>query len=177
MSNKKDIREYIHYYVGCEIQGDSGQVTLSKILGIDHKGNVICSDHQYKTPHSDKTFTRPILHRLPNMVKPLLYRLEDITEEHKKELWQLVFKRTFPETGQILWYAEKSLTADPRWVLMSGVERLGIEIGGDVWADSDLSKWKFNPHLVTHYLLSKGYWLFGSDWFDEGLIIDKKTLK
>lgn len=28
-----------------------------------------------------------------------------------------------------------------------------------------------------HYLISKGYWLFGNDWFDEGLIIDKKTLQ
>lgn len=28
-----------------------------------------------------------------------------------------------------------------------------------------------------HYLLSRGFWLFGDDWFDEGLIIDKETLK
>lgn len=28
-----------------------------------------------------------------------------------------------------------------------------------------------------HWLIKKGFWLFGDDWFDEGLIIDKATLK
>ena len=43
---------------------------------------------------------------------------------------------------------------------MSGVERLGIEINGDVWADSDLQKWKFNPNLICKYFISKGFDVF-----------------
>ena len=93
--------------------------------------------------------------------KPLLLSLEDMTEEDMKEVFKLIFKRDFPESGNIQFRPDTSLTSDPRWILWSGVDRVGIEISGDVWADCDLSKHKFNPHIITHYLTSKHYDIFG----------------
>lgn len=104
-------------------------------------------------------------------IKPILRPLPDITEEERKDIWKIIFKREFSSTGQTIWFKEESLTAEPRWVLMSGVERIGIEMNGDVWADSDLHKYKFNPHEITHYLLSKHFDIF--NLIPEGLAIDK----
>jgi hypothetical protein len=156
-SNTKDISQYLHYYLGAEclwehIEGNFGGTEI-----ID--GHLV--ESHKATPNA--------------IIKPLLYRIEDMSDQHKKELWELIFRRVFPKTGQIVWYPEKSLTADPRWVLMSGVERLGIEISGDVWADSDLHKWKFNPNQVAHYLLSKHYDLFGL--IESGAALDRKTIQ
>ena len=34
-----------------------------------------------------------------------------------------------------------------------------------------------NQTAAFHYLLSRGFWMWGDDWFDEGLIIDKNSLR
>jgi len=91
---------------------------------------------------------------------PILRKIETISDDAKREIYLLVFGKDYPKDNRIIWYAEKSLTSYPRWVLMSGVERLGIEINGDVWADCDLQKWKFNPNLICKYFISKGFDVF-----------------
>lgn len=101
-------------------------------------------------------------------------KLDSMTEEERKDIWKIIFNREFPKTGQSKYFPEKNLTSEPRWVLMSGVERVGIEINGDVWADSDLHKWKFNPHLVTVYLLSKHFDLF--NLIENGEAIEQQSI-
>lgn len=92
--------------------------------------------------------------------KPILRKVETISDDEKKELFSIVFGRDFPKSGQIIWRSDKTTSSDPRWILMSGVDRLGIEISGNVWADCDLHNYKFNQHLVTKFLLKKGFDLF-----------------
>lgn len=89
-----------------------------------------------------------------------------------KEMWLLVFKRNFVGNN-IRFIKERTTLLEPRWVLSSGVERLGIQMNGEVWYDSDLQTYKFNQHLVTLLLLSKGFDLFGL--IEAGLAIDKTT--
>lgn len=109
--------------------------------------------------------------------KPILRPLSDITKDELSTLWSVVFTREFNgvihkhkanDTGRGSYAAE-------RYVMSSGVERLGVEFDGNIWADSDLSVWRHNKHKITAYLLSKHFDLFGL--IESGESIDKTTLK
>jgi len=152
---EKKIQNYLHLYLGCEY----------RIRYIDYQVG------EY-TVWSKLTAAR--LSKLEDLsiaeIQIQLLPLSDITEEEMKELWHIVFKRPFHPTGRILssYLQDKK---NPRWILMSGVERLGIQLNGDIWADSDLHNWPMNPHLNTMYLLKQGFDLFGL--IEAGLAIDK----
>jgi hypothetical protein len=111
----------------------------------------------------------------PFQFKPILRRIEDMTDEEKKDVYALIFKKPFPDSGQIVWRADKTISSEPRWILMTGVDRVGIQMDGTVWADCDLHIYKHNQHEITTYLLSKHFDLFS--WIESGNAIDKTTLK
>lgn len=145
----KKITDYLHLYLGCEVEWWNGSGVY--VLDPYYLSEIAEDDLWEKT-------------------KPILRPLSDMTEEEMKELWKIVFNRTFPPSGRI----ESSYLQDkrnPRWILMSGVERLGIQLNGDIWADSDLHNWPMNPHLNTLYMLKKHFDLFGL--IEAGLAIDK----
>ena len=133
-------RDVAHHYIGCDLHDSFMDRTV--------KLHYTMLSASFELTHGSR-------------YKPLLLSLEDMTEEDMKEVFKLIFKRDFPESGNIQFRPDTSLTSDPRWILWSGVDRVGIEISGDVWADCDLSKHKFNPHIITHYLTSKHYDIFG----------------
>jgi len=103
--------------------------------------------------------------------KPILRKIESISDDEKRELYFIVFGKTYPKENRITYHEGNNLVY-ARWVLMSGVERLGIEVNGDVWADSDLQKWKFNPSVVFRYFISNGFDVFdlikNDEAFDKG---------
>lgn len=179
----RNIRDFIHLYLGCEVEGHRDQLTLSKIIGL--RGNLVyLSPHEYQTPNCDKVFTRPEMYVSSQFVKPILRPLSDMTEDERKELWRLVFSqghgRNFSEaaktfTGRVVFIDEKTYYNVPRHVMMQGVERLAIESDGTIWADCDLHNWRHNQHETTRWLLSKGFDLF--NLIPDGLAIDRKTLK
>jgi hypothetical protein len=105
-------------------------------------------------------------------IKPILRPLSSMTEEEMKHIWKLIFKRDFIGNN-ILWFDTENTSTAKRWVLSSGVERLGIEMSGHIWADSDLHHYKYNPYFVTIYLLSRGFDLFGL--IPAGLALDRTT--
>jgi len=90
-------------------------------------------------------------------IKPELRKISDITEIERKQLFNLVFGRAFPDNGGQVFIDKKP----SRWVLSSGLDRLGIQENGEVWYDCDLSPYKFNQHLVTLFFLEKHFDLFG----------------
>ena len=109
-------------------------------------------------------------------IKPILRPLSDISKDELSNLWNIVFNREFNgvihkfkanDTGRGSYAAE-------RYVMHSGVERLGVEFDGNIWADSDLSVWRYNKHKITAYLLSNHFDLFGL--IESGEAIDKTTL-
>lgn len=160
----KRIEDYLHLYIGCEVKlndkvAEASKVVLSGIYrGIDQRG------YSPAAPRC-QLFTHPgfnIIWVEIDEFKPILRRLSSMTEEERAELWSLVFGNEHRKfTGRTTWFEKPSLSSDPRWVLLQGVERLGIEMNGHVWADSDLHLFKHNQHEVTRWLLSKGFDLFG----------------
>lgn len=108
-------------------------------------------------------------------VELALRRLEEMTKDEMKGIWQLIFNKPFPDSGNILWFDKETSTSCKRWCMMSGVERVGIELNGNVWADSDLQNHKFNPNIITHFLLQQGFDLFGL--IDASLAIDIKSIQ
>jgi len=153
---KIKIEDYLHLYLGCKfVTGNSqGEVNSRKITVI--YGML-----------SDKIYNNFWL---------VLRPLSDMTEEERADIWDIVFKKIFVPrySGRTVFIVKSKKKEISRWVMNSGVERLGIEFNGDVWADSDLHKWDFNPHEVTKYLLSKSFDLFGL--IEAGLAIDKTKL-
>lgn len=104
-------------------------------------------------------------------IKPILRKISSITDQERKELFKLVFGRAFPDNGGQVFIDKKSVLQEPRWVLSSGVDRLGILQNGEVWYDCDLSPYKFNQHLITLFYLERHFDLFGL--IDAGLAIEK----
>lgn len=181
MKTDKRIEDYLHLYLGCEVIGkpyaglpftEKQHFTVRGVLTGVSKGCVTCHFVDINGVKWDQE-TRLVFQD----VQPILRPLNSMTEEERAALWSVVFNgahwRKF--TGSTRWIPEQSLSSDPRWVLMQGVERLAIEMNGTVWADSDLHSYKHNQHEVTRWLLSKGFDLFSL--IPSGLAIDKTTLK
>jgi hypothetical protein len=105
----------------------------------------------------------------------LLRRLEDMTRDDMKPIYAHIFSKPFPDSGRIVWLGKEERTAAKRFVMMSGVDRVGIEMTGYIWADCDLSHVKFNPHLIAHYLLRQHFDLF--NLIDNNLAVDIKSIQ
>jgi hypothetical protein len=161
---EKKLSDYLHFYLGCDCFTDSGM--KGSLIQVNSK-SLLC---RLVINKAGQDISKPI-----KEVKPTLRRISSMTEEEKKDLFAFIFRRPFPDSGRILFFDKATTQSDPRYVLMTGVERLGIEMNGTVWADSDLHNYKHNQHAVTAWLLKKGFWLFGDDWFTAGIIIDKDT--
>ncbi len=164
---EKKIEDYLHLYLGCECL-----VTIyDKERVVDFVG--INESYYFLVCEGDKAATEWFKEKYP--VKPILRPLSDMTEGERKELWDIVFQKRFiSEFKGNTVFINKDNNGIPRWVLSSGVERLGIQFDGRIWADSDLHVWDHNQHEITRWLLNKGFDLFSL--IESGLAIDKTTL-
>lgn len=156
------LQDYINYYMGCKvITADDNE--QAELVGVSDDNAHLVHDGTGSYGTCDISG-----------VKPLLRRLEDMTRDDMKPIWQLITGRSFPDSGRVVWFDKEERTSAKRFVMMSGVDRVGIEMTGYVWADCDLSHIKFNPHFVSHYLLQRGFDLFGL--IPANLAIDIKQL-
>lgn len=150
----KDISQYLHYYLGqdCEITAPDripyeGMEKIN-LYWIERVGR-----------HGGK-------------IKPVLRKLESMTEEEVRWYFDSI-KRPDDELDNFEWVTEQNgqPVDHPHWIMWCKDQtwaRHGYVLGG--------SEERYEPKQL-HYLLSRGFWLFGNDWFDEGYIIDKATLK
>lgn len=165
--NKK-IEDYLHLYLGCEcmVDGRKGTIEGVSTSSAGCSGNnplIYFEDGEVSAGEEDI-----------EDVKPILRPIESMTEDERAAIWEIVFNRPFPQSGRTMIVDRETHSAHPRWILMSGVERLGISFNGyDVWADSDLQHWKHNQHEITRYLLSKHFDLF--DLIPSGLAISSNS--
>jgi hypothetical protein len=150
-----DIKDYLHLYFGCECELTRDEYTFPHGVPL--------------SPYELSQYLKGTI-----SVKPMLRPLSDMTEEERKEIFALVFKREFPKSGSILFFPEITTYAQARYVLWSGIDRLGIEAHGRVWADCDLHHYKHNQHEITRWLLARHFDLFGL--IDAGLAIDKTKI-
>lgn len=80
------LQDYIHYYIGCKINKDIDALEYPTIKGI-HGDRVIVSEYKYRTPDCKDCFTRPQMYQCIGFIKPILRRLEDMTEEENVEIF------------------------------------------------------------------------------------------
>lgn len=170
----KEIKDYIHYFIGQKFTYGNG-CPLYTLMGIMpyrsmHKNpadefRLICidADGQWDEMPLDEHF------------KLALRRLEDMAEEEMKEVFKIVFGRSFYEGWDIRFHEASNTTPSKRWVLSAEVDRICVQWDGKIWADSDMVPVYVNPYLITHYLLSRGFDLFSL--ISQGLAIDSKTLQ
>lgn len=156
-------KEVAHLHLGCDCLIDNNIRKLDTVAHAIGSYEVYCSFLGMGYECSD--------------IKPILRPLSDITKDELSILWSIVFTREFNgvihkhkanDTGRGTYAAE-------RYVMSSGVERLGAEFDGNIWADSDLSVWRYNKHKTTAYLLSRSFDLFGL--IESGEAIDKTKLQ
>jgi len=106
------------------------------------------------------------------IVVPELREVGSMTTDEMKVLWRLVFggwkggNIRFSETaldfrGLIQFIKSTGSMTSDRWVLVQGIERLGIEHQGSIWADCGLHNFGFDSHLATHWLYANGYDVHG----------------
>lgn len=155
----KTLKDFAPYYVGCDLLRPDGK-TILQIYGV--QDSLFIHRENNELTYSGMTGSKLILRPISSM-----------TDEEKKDIYSIIFKRPFPSTGDIIFMKASRKSAE-RWILMTGVDRVGIEHDGDVWADCDLNNYKFNPHEVTRYLLSKGFDIFGL--IESGLAVDKTKI-
>jgi hypothetical protein len=172
---KKKLEDYLHLYQGIDCQVDGGHI--GKMLGYTARGlgeeeMMVFYTIQEGDDEEDWTVYNDDKHM--QRIKPILWKLSDMTDEQKKEIYFLIFKKPFHPAGRIKWFAKANQYVEPRWVLMVGLDRMGIEMNGTVWADCDLNNLKYNQHEITRYLLLKHFDLFGL--IEAGLAIDKATI-
>ncbi len=169
---EKKIEDYLHLYLGCECksQGQEKDGTL-KLTGVSYESmrDILWA---YFDNEDDSYAVAPD-------VCLILRPLSDMTEEERDEFWIFIFRGFNYPSGKkfngITRFIDKSTTNPvPRWVLMQGVERVGIEWDGHVWADSDLHPWMFNRAEVTLWLLKKSFDLF--ELIENNLALDKTKL-
>lgn len=139
------IKEFLKYYIGCEVHSDQGTMTY-RLWHISNDYRQIL----FKDKHGNEMWLPP------GKWKPCLRKLSSITEEEAIELARLV-----------------------------AVSDEFINVKAIRMADGDLIvQWKYDSYNATgekvwsaeqfHYLLSRGFWLFGDEAFDKGLIIEKQ---
>lgn len=154
-----NIQDYIHLYLMCEVTGDYNDEPRKGYLTGVQNGGTEC-EIQFFEEDGFNVFEEPTFNETEK-VKLLLRPFSDMTEAEMKEIYSIIFKREFPKSGRIQFHSERTVYLEPRWVLLSGLDRLGIEANGTVWADCDLHHYKHNQHEITRYLLSKSLDLFG----------------
>lgn len=155
----RNIKDYLHLYLGCEVAGYKDQVTRSKIVGF-YSDTIILSPHEYATPAG--TFTRPEMRVNINAVKPILRPLSDMTEDEGIEVCKFIVVEKRQNQIDL-----QELTSSHIWY-----------IDGEMWYGDGVSEVydkyiKFNELSADQfrYMLSKGFDLFGL--IDAGLAIDK----
>lgn len=150
------LKDYLHYYMGCKVitADDNEQANL---VGVSDDNAHLVHDGTGSYGTCDISG-----------VKPILRRLEDMTEEDLKEM---ITKLSLIDLSNCEFEFEQF------WVnaIRKGVvvDCLSIEMNGQI----DMMHYTHatNPQAEAfHYLLSKGFDLFGL--IDAGLAVDIKTI-
>ncbi len=168
---KTEFKDVCYLYVGCSIQ------FINRTEDPFEKQTGILMGPEPQEPDKVQIWYEEELNlyrrcRLDE-IKPIFRPLSDITKYEVADMYQLIFKRPAPISFQLKNYAANETSAE-RVVSHSGVERVGVEFNGRIWADSDLHPYYFNTHRITAYLLSKHFDLFSL--IPNGHAIDATTL-
>ena len=85
-----------------------------------------------------------------------LKKISSLTDEERKEIWKIVFGREFPKNGKTFHFEAKDCIPS-RIVLWSGIDRLGFQSDGRIWADSDLFPFDLSKTILNDWLVKNGF--------------------
>lgn len=149
-----EMKEYLKYYIGCEAVFDNRKWLIDFY---DVRQNIVRlrrTDDGY--PKYNEVW--------PNEMKIVLRRLSSITEEEVQEIAKM--------EGLVNANAEKYKAW---WQLQDDSYTIRICFWGEIELMKDGRICRLGKQFpITHYLLSRGFWLFGDEAFEKGLIIEKK---
>lgn len=151
MSNeKKDIRDYLKFYIGCEVMTTDPQTDETSkgyLTGIAEWPEESVEIQLHNFIHADEEPT----YKAYSDVKPILRRLESMTEEEMAELFWLDNKSFKEMEGVFKLHIDNSR---PRFGI-----RVMLEKDGKHFMTGTLSMSRFNPEQFQ-YLLSKHFDIF-----------------
>lgn len=187
-----EVKDVIHLYLGCEVRRDHYTESkffpeFGKLVGVSasevERGKTVAVidnglDHFHEWYVEE---TKPILRRLDSMTESEAHELAFICMDHD----------SFPKEDRVTREeVEAEIEATNDGGLMVDLDcavviyvscrcyegQLAIRTNGDLelWTDDDKQgKAMSNQAKVFVYLLSKGFWIFGDQAFEDGLIIEK----
>lgn len=157
----KDIREVLHLYLGCEVLAPSPYNAKKLIQGF------LTGIHGEYGPEIqfiiDGNAEESPEYVEYNLVKPVLSRLSDMTEEDANRFLHNKGFKTYNWVNVVkVWDHCIRYT----FTYPSSSRKREDSVRFDSSSPNDML-----------WLIKNGYWIFGDEAFDQGLIIDAKTLK
>lgn len=162
----KDITPFLKYYIGQQVKSEGTMIHTLTGLAYDCSGS-LRPFFQDAHGNSIELFD----------FKLILSKLSSMREENWEEMFN-IYGVSLGATNRDLWLDQFEKFGDrpksgfgKKWKLQNP----GIEPPTEKVKVSDGLKWAFYTYSPSalHYLLSKGFWLFGDEYFDAGLIIEK----
>jgi hypothetical protein len=147
-----------------------------------HGDRVMISEYRYKTPNCDGIFTRPEMYHYVGFVKPILRRLEDISNNEAIAIAAMAMFDKMPGYP-ISDYAvsKRGMGQYPATACQVAINNdwwdMEITIGfntGNIWYSKGEQR-VFNQPIIFHTLLQQHFDLFGL--IDAGLAVDEKAIK
>lgn len=182
MSKEKNIKDYLHLYIGCKIQypDTDGSMIIAKLTGVSCGDGVETTYIEQQLPGKaigDYLSWEPNGHHKSDALhlKPLLRPISDMTEEEATRIAIIMYG----QPDSVKWRMEDKGNYFNVY-RRHYVESFTIDkASGDIdryekWDGETEIQITLNHHFITHYLLSRGFDLFGL--IEAGLAIDKTKL-
>jgi hypothetical protein len=159
----KNIKDYLPYYIGCDIQitepsGFGESVFIEKLISITDV-TAGTNKFDYYFDGDNEIEFKPIIRKLSSMTE------EDIDFSELIPNYKVAFNHF---TGGYNVVIEDEDSCD------GFVVTIYPDGSMNCLCKDNREEYPFEGGELFRKLLSKGFWLFGDNWFEEGLIIEKK---
>lgn len=166
----KQLIDYLHFYLGCDLKTDTGVVKLIAV----QKEVIPCTDYRVICLNGNVT------HELKGEFKPILRPLSDMTEDEILEVCKLFSPTAWGEYRFKKWVAKKDPKSNDSWISYDVTNENSTYsftvdlIDGDIMLYDDDD---YEPiHVDNNYrfwYVRNGFDIFGL--IGSGLAIDKTT--
>ena len=177
-----NIEKYLHYYIGhCKLQITSGQFShfINPVLTGIHNEIIFFEQHS-AVDKNEKYYGNA---GWDNVI-PVMRRLENMPDEHVLELCELYDEPVYGDYRYNKWqvetygkwdeYSKNKKVSNPRSDHTFTVDL----IDGQVWLyEEGHLEPAVGAALYWQFYFENGYWIFGDQYFDKGLVIDAATLE
>jgi hypothetical protein len=186
-----ELKDYLHYYLGCKCFTYAGFGKLTQFdlgghwyVSLYNKGGVTgnINDTYSECPEESKE-AFPKGYPPKSILKPVLRRLEDMTEEEALHIGKLaMFDRDmkYPNSDYTVEKCGVTIELPTTYSVRINNDwfekeiRIGFNTGNIWYANNEINERIFNQPVIFHYLLRQHFDLFGL--IPAGLALDSKTI-